>query len=288
MKLVIAKSAGFCFGVKRAINKAFEVAKADRNVFTLGPIIHNPQVIEALAAQGVGVARDITELKQANAKKVIIRTHGISLEDMSMLKQEGFDVMDLTCPYVKKAQHYAKLLKKEGYQVVILGDIEHPEVIGLKSYAGKAAWVVKDAEGLPKEIKSKVGLIVQTTQPIEALKRLISKVVEQTRQMKVYNTICSSTAQKLKETEEVAKGADVMLVVGGRNSANTTQLARLCEHLSVPTHHIETAGELQERWFRGARKIGLTAGASTPDWIIEGVIKVLKDMGGCNDNGNQR
>ena len=286
MKLVIAKSAGFCFGVKRAINKAFEVAKTDKSVFTLGPIIHNPQVIDALAAQGVGVARSISELRRANAKKVIIRTHGISLEDMSRLEREGYEVVDLTCPYVKKAQHYAKLLKEEGYQVVILGDIEHPEVIGLKSYAGKNAWVVKDAEGLPREIKSKVGLIVQTTQPVEALKRLLAKAVEQTRQMKVYNTICSSTAIKLKETEEVAKGADVMLVVGGRNSANTTQLARLCEHLSVPTYHIETASELRGEWFAGAQRVGLTAGASTPDWIIEAVIKVLKEMGGCKDNGN--
>ena len=286
MKLVIAKSAGFCFGVKRAINKAFEVAMTDSNVFTLGPIIHNPQVIEALAARGVGVANSISDLKRANAKKVIIRTHGISLEDMSRLKQEGFEVADLTCPYVKKAQHYAKLLKDEGYQIVILGDIEHPEVIGLKSYAGKDAWVLKDAEDLPREIKNKVGLIVQTTQPVEALKRLISKAVEQTRQMKVYNTICSSTALKLRETEEMAKGADMMLVVGGRNSANTTQLARLCEHLAVPVHHIETATELRDEWFGSVRNVGLTAGASTPDWIIEEVIKVVKDMGGCKDNGN--
>ena len=279
MKLVIARSAGFCFGVKRAIDKAFEVAKTEKNVFTLGPIIHNPQVIDALAKRGIGVAGDISDLKRAGAKKVIIRTHGISLEDRNSLEEEGFELMDLTCPYVKKAQRYAKLLKDEGYQVIILGDIEHPEVIGLKSYAGKDALVVKGSEGFPREIKNRAGLVVQTTQPVEELKKLVSRMIEQTKQLKVYNTICSSTALKLKETEEVAGGVDVMLVVGGRNSANTTQLARFCENLSVPTHHIETAKELKEQWFKGAGRVGLTAGASTPDWIIEAVIKVLKGYG---------
>ncbi len=279
MKLSVAKSAGFCFGVKRAINKAFEVAHTEKNVFTLGPIIHNPQVIDALAAKGIGVANGIAELKRAGAKKVIIRTHGISLEDRNMLEEEGFELMDLTCPYVQKAQRYAKLLKDEGYEVVILGDIEHPEVIGLKSYAGKDAWVLKGSEGLPKEIKNRAGLVVQTTQPVEELKKLVSRLIEQTKQLKVYNTICSSTALKLKETEEVATGVDVMLVVGGRNSANTTQLARLCENLSVATHHIETASELEEKWFKKATRVGLTAGASTPDWIIDEVIKVLKGYG---------
>ncbi len=279
MKLVVARSAGFCFGVKRAINKAFEVAETEKNVFTLGPIIHNPQVIDALSKRGIGVADNISDLKKAGAKKVIIRTHGISLEDRNRLEDEGFELMDLTCPYVQKAQRYAKLLKDEGYQVVILGDIEHPEVIGLKSYAGKEAWVVKDSEGLPKEIKNRAGLVVQTTQPVDELKKLVSRMIEQTRELKVYNTICSSTALKLKETEEVAGGVDIMLVAGGRNSANTTQLARLCENLSVPTHHIETADELKEQWFRGAGKVGLTAGASTPDWIIEDIIKVLKGYG---------
>lgn len=280
MKIRVAKGAGFCFGVKRAINKAFEIAGSESNVYTLGPLIHNPQVINALREKGVGVASGLSDLKRKRAKKVIVRTHGIPLEDMDMLRQEGFEIIDLTCPYVKKAQHYAKLLKEEGYQVIILGDIEHPEVKGLKSYAGNDAWVVKDDEEIPA-VKTTAGLIVQTTQPVEALKRLVARIIGQTKELKVYNTICSSTALRLKETEDVAKKVDVMLVVGGKNSANTTQLAKLCGQLSVRTFHVETAAELEKDWFEGADKVGLTAGASTPDWIIKEVEKVLKDMGGC-------
>jgi 4-hydroxy-3-methylbut-2-enyl diphosphate reductase len=206
---------------------------------------------------------------------------------MQKLIDEGFEVIDLTCPYVKKAQHYAKLLEREGYQVIILGDKDHPEVKGLMSFAGKGAVVVSDEGALP-EIKPKVGIVVQTTQPVEALKKLVSRVIEPAKEMKVFNTICSSTALRLKETEDVARSVGAMVVVGGKNSANTTQLARLCELLGVPTHHIETAGELRREWFEGVAKMGLTAGASTPDWIIRDVEKALKDMGGSRNNGTKR
>ncbi len=282
MKVVVGNKAGFCFGVKRAIDMAFETARNRKGVYTLGPIIHNPQVIEALEREGVGVANSIGELKDRKAGTVIVRTHGIPMEEMQRLVKEGFELIDLTCPYVKKAQHYAKLLKEEGCQVIILGDMEHPEVKGLMSYAGKGVAVVRGDQELP-QIKSKAGIVVQTTQPVEALKKLVSRIVEHTKEMKVYNTICSSTALRLKETEEVARGADAMVVVGGRNSANTTQLARLCESLSVRTYHIETAGELKEEWFEKVEKIGLTAGASTPDWIIKEVENALKEMGGSKN-----
>lgn len=284
MNVTVAKRAGFCFGVKRAINMAFEVAGNRSDVFTLGPLIHNPQVISSLQEAGMHVASSIGELKRKGAKTVIVRTHGIPISSMTRLLQEGFDVIDLTCPYVKKAQHYAKLLKEEGYQVIILGDIEHPEVKGLKSYAGRGSVVVKD-DGALRAVRNKVGLVVQTTQPVEALKRLVQRLAEQTREMKVFNTICSSTALRLIETEQVARAVDIMLVVGGKNSANTAQLARLCQALRVPTHHIETADELDGRWFKGAKKIGLTAGASTPDWIIKKVEQVLKEMGGSKNRG---
>lgn len=277
MQVVVVNKAGFCFGVKRAIEMAFEIAKKEKGVFTLGPLIHNPQVINALREEGVGVAEEISELRKLGAKTVIVRTHGITREEMERLSQEGYNVIDLTCPFVKKAQHYAKLLSEEGYQVVILGDIEHPEVKGLKSYAGPGASVVKTAEEL-REISPRTGIVVQTTQPVENLRKLVSGIIEQTKEMKVYNTICSSTALRLKETEEVAKRVDAMLVVGGKNSANTTQLARLCQSHSVPTYHIETADEIRGEWLKGVTKMGLTAGASTPDWIIKKVEKALKDM----------
>ncbi|MEW6675483.1 MAG: 4-hydroxy-3-methylbut-2-enyl diphosphate reductase [Nitrospirota bacterium] len=276
MKILMAKRAGFCFGVKRAIDIAFEMAEKKREgVYTLGPIIHNPQVIERLKEKGIIPIEDIKTKKDINA--LIIRTHGIPLYLSKEISSLGCEIIDATCPFVKKAQCYAKLLKEEDYQVVILGDRDHPEVIGLMSYAGDDVIVVNDKTPPPR-FKSKVGIIVQTTQPVEALKKVLSEAIEQAKEIKVYNTICNSTALRLKETEEMARKVDVMLVVGGKNSANTTQLARLCESLSVLTYHIETSSEIKEKWFRGVKKVGITAGASTPDWIIKEVEERVRDL----------
>lgn len=285
MQVHIAKTAGFCFGVKRAIKIAFDVALKEKGgVYTFGPIIHNPQVIEKLRQEGVAPIIAVRELGRKKAKAIIIRTHGVPVQTMKKLMKRGLRVIDATCPFVKKAQHYAKLLKKEKYQVVILGDVHHPEVEGLLSYAGRDAVVVASAEGLPP-LKSRVGVVVQTTQPIDALRKLLAVTIGQTKEIKVFNTICNSTSLRLKETDEIAKNSDVMLVVGGKNSANTTQLANHCRSLSVPTYHIETASEMRAEWFKRAEKVGVTAGASTPEWIIREVRKALKTIGGSRSNG---
>jgi 4-hydroxy-3-methylbut-2-enyl diphosphate reductase len=168
---------------------------------------------------------------------------------------------------------------EEGYQVVILGEKNHPEVKGLMSYANDNVIVVDSKTPLPK-LKSRVGIVVQTTQSLEALKKVLSDALEQANEIKVYNTICNSTALRLKETEKMARKVDVMLVVGGKNSANTTQLTRLCKSLSVPTHHIETSSEIKKEWIKNAKKLGITAGASTPEWIIKEVEKRIRDIGG--------
>lgn len=279
MKVITAKRAGFCFGVKRAIDITFEKAKENKKgLYTLGPIIHNPQVIEKLEQEGISPL----EIKDIDTRKIsalIIRTHGIPCQTHETLSSRGINIIDATCPFVKNAQHYAKLLKENGYQVVILGDRDHPEVKGIVSYAGDDAIILDDRSTLPK-LKPKVGVVVQTTQPIEALKKALSLIIEHAREVKVYNTICNSTALRLKETEEMAHKVDVMIVVGGKNSANTTQLARLCETMSVRTHHIETEDELDASWFLGAKKVGITAGASTPDWIIKKVEKRIQAIGG--------
>jgi len=287
VRIITAKRAGFCFGVKRAINIAFSAAENKKTgVYTLGPIIHNPQVIERLKEMGVFPLDSPKDISKKVVRAVIIRTHGVPAPFIDELKRAGIEVIDATCPYVKKAQQYAKLLTEEGYQVVILGDKRHPEVEGIMSYAGKDAVIVDRGKRLPR-LKQKIGIVVQTTQPIDALKRLLSDAIERVKEIKVYNTICSSTALRLKETESIARKADVMIVVGGKNSANTTQLANLCRSLSVPTYHIETSGELKERWFKGARIVGITAGASTPDWIIDDIKKRIKDIGGRLSYGCQ-
>jgi 4-hydroxy-3-methylbut-2-enyl diphosphate reductase len=278
MEIITIKAAGFCFGVKRAINIAFRIAREKRKgVYTLGPIIHNPQVVEKLREEGIVPISDIKNRDDVRA--LIIRTHGIPLDVSRELERRGCEIIDATCPYVKKAQYYAKLLSEEGYQVVILGEKNHPEVQSLMSYASKSAIVVSAQSPLPK-LKSRIGLVVQTTQPIEALRMVISEAIERAKELKVYNTICNSTAQRLKETAQVAAEADAMFVVGGKNSANTTQLTKLCLSLSVPTYHIETSSEIKKAWIKKARKIGITAGASTPTWIIRDVENRLRYIGG--------
>lgn len=277
MKILIAKGAGFCFGVKRALDIAFTMAeKKQRGVYTFGPLIHNPQVIEKLRQGGI---EPIQDLHHEGIRALIIRTHGIPEGLMKEAQQMGYEIIDATCPFVKKAQHYAKLLSEDGYQVLILGDREHAEVKGLISYAGHDAIVIGGREELP-HLKSRVGIVVQTTQPVEGLQRLVGRVIAESKEMKVHNTICNSTALRLKETEEMAGRVDVMVVVGGKNSANTTQLASLCTSVPVTTYHIETAAELRKEWFEGIKRVGVTAGASTPDWIIEEVKEWIKDRGG--------
>jgi 4-hydroxy-3-methylbut-2-en-1-yl diphosphate reductase len=278
MKVMIAKTAGFCFGVKRAIDIAFNIAREKRKgVYTLGPIIHNPQVVEKLKEEGIVPIKNISTKKDVTA--LIIRTHGIPLGLSKKIASIGCEIIDATCPFVKKAQYYAKLLNDEGYQVVILGEKNHPEVQSLMSYADNQSVVVNAESSLPK-LKNKVGIVVQTTQPLEALTKILSEIIKQAKEIKVYNTICNSTAFRLKETETMAARVDVMFVVGGKNSANTTQLASLCRSLSVPTYHIETSSEIKKSWLKGAKTIGITAGASTPMWIIREAEKRIRDTGG--------
>jgi len=275
MEIRVVKSAGFCFGVKRAVDMAFKAAsEAKGKVCTYGPIIHNPQVVESLKEKGIQWIEEINE----DVDSILIRTHGIPKQLYDDLEKKKINIIDATCPFVKKAQEYAKLLKKEGYQIVILGDEGHPEVVGIKSYAGDDAVVVNSSQDIPR-LKKKVGVVVQTTQPIEALQRLLLEIIKTTRELKVYNTICNSTANRLKETEALATEVDVMLVLGGRNSANTRQLAKRCQAIGVKTYHIESAEELKEEWFSGIKTVGITAGASTPDWIIEEVVEKLQGVG---------
>ncbi|MCX7913538.1 MAG: 4-hydroxy-3-methylbut-2-enyl diphosphate reductase [Thermodesulfovibrionales bacterium] len=283
IKILKAKRSGFCFGVRRAIKIAFKTAEKKRKVFTFGPLIHNPQVIQRLLEAGVVPTEDIDN---SEIETLIIRTHGIPLDLRQRLSQRDINVVDATCPFVQKAQKYAKLLQEEGYQVVILGDKEHPEVKGLVSYGGKDAIVL----GANYDIgtltnKKKVGIVIQTTQPLSLLKKFINDILIFVKELKVYNTICNSTVLRQKETKEIAQKVDLMVVIGGKNSANTTQLAKLCVNSSVRTYHIETASELQEEWFKNISKVGVSAGASTPEWIINEVIERIRDIGGNGDNG---
>lgn len=275
MQIIVAKKAGFCFGVKRAIEIAFNLAKEMKEgVYTFGPLIHNPQVVKELMVQGVKPTEDIYS---PDIKTLIIRTHGVPPKIYENISRMSYKIIDATCPFVKKAQHYAKRLREEGYQVLILGDEEHPEVQALLGFAGDDVIVVSNNKPIPP-LKNRVGIIVQTTQPFDVLKKIICDVIGLAKEVKVYNTICNSTSLRLEETRNLAKEVDIMIIVGGKNSANTTQLAKLSREICATVYFIEAPDELQAEWFNGVKKVGITGGASTPKWIIDKVVEKLKEI----------
>ncbi len=275
MEIILADKAGFCFGVKRAINTAFDAAgTAKGRVFCLGPLIHNPQEVERLNQAGIATVADFSSLKSGDS--LIIRSHGVPPSVLTQARDKGLHIIDLTCPFVGKAQRDAEALKKEGYQVVVVGEKKHPEVQSILGYAGDNAVVVEktgDLEGLA--FQSRVGIVAQTTQSYGNLSEIVIKLLRLSKELKVHNTICNSTKERQDAARILAGRVDVMLVVGGRNSANTTRLADLCKQEGKPTYHIEVADEIRQEWLSGAQKVGVTAGASTPDWVVEGVIKRL-------------
>ncbi|HDZ62094.1 MAG TPA: 4-hydroxy-3-methylbut-2-enyl diphosphate reductase [Nitrospirae bacterium] len=275
MQIIVAKRAGVCFGVERAIGIAFDLAKnPEGGVYSFGPLIHNPQVIEKLKKDGISPIEDV---HCKDIKTLIIRTHGISPSAYEEIAGAGYKLVDATCPFVKKAQQHVQTLRQEGYQVLIVGNREHPEVQALIGFAGDKISVVNSKEPIPP-LKGKVGIIVQTTQPFEALKRVAASILDTAKEVKVYNTICDSTALRLDETKKLAKSVDLMIVVGGKNSANTTQLTVLSKSICDKVYHIETAAEIKSSWFNGVMRTGITGGASTPQWIIDDVVKKLGEI----------
>lgn len=277
-QIVIASYAGYCYGVERALRLAEDaLTSAEPPVATLGPIIHNPSVVEALAARGVNVVDDAA---QTEGGTLVVRTHGVAPEVVAEARDRNLDIIDATCPFVAVAQRKARALHEAGYQVVILGEHDHPEVVGLQGFAGGEAIVVADPDDVRGDQLSnrKVGVVVQTTQTREALARLAATLAPLARELLVYNTVCDATEKRQSAACELAARVDVVIVVGGRNSANTMRLAQLCGAIEARTHHIETAKELRAEWVAGARRVGVTAGASTPDREIEATVARLKQL----------
>lgn len=281
MKIIVARHAGFCFGVKRATQMAFEKAlEADGGkTCTLGPIIHSPQVVERLERNGVKVIKSLSEIDHG---RVILRSHGVTAAEIQEAHDKGLDVVDATCPFVKKAQDQVKMLSDEGYDMVIVGDKEHPEVEGIVSYAKGRVFVVAsaaDAVNLP-EMK-KIGVVAQTTQSYNTLEQVSGVCLSKTQELRVFNTICDATAVRQNEAKVIAGEVGCMLVIGGFNSANTKRLTEVCAEIQSNTHHIETVDQLSPEWFAGIEAVGVTAGASTPKWLIDEVLEGIKAL--CKD-----
>jgi 4-hydroxy-3-methylbut-2-enyl diphosphate reductase len=277
MEIILAKSAGFCFGVKRATQMAFEASAEHEHICSLGPIIHSPQVVQKLAEKGVEV---VDQVEAIPAGAVIIRSHGVTAEEMRAILARDLTVVDATCPFVKKAQEYASRLAAEGYTVVIVGEAEHPEVQGIVSYAdgGKVRVVANAAEAGALPRMGRVGIVAQTTQSFENLRQVADICLEKSQELHVFNTICDATTVRQNEARAIARQVDVMLVIGGFNSANTSRLAQICREILPATHHLETAGEVEPAWFDGAGRVGITAGASTPRWLIDEVVSRVAEV----------
>lgn len=277
MKVRVAKYAGVCYGVERALKMAAEAAETGATVRTLGPLIHNPQAVESLRARGIEVAGCLDDVDTGT---VVIRTHGVDPAIIAMARQKGLDVVDATCPFVSTAHQVAERLKADGYTVVIVGEADHPEVEGILAHAGGDALVVAEVDDLPAKLPSRrVGVVVQTTQSLSRLTAVVDALLPRVSELKVHNTICSATGQRQRAAEELAATVDVMVVVGGHNSGNTNRLAEICRAVNARTYHVETAEELDPAWFAGAATVGVTAGASTPDEQIQGVIAAIEAMG---------
>ncbi len=282
MKIIVTKSAGFCFGVKKTVEMALKEATKGEEIYTLGPIIHNPQVVSHLKTKNIHPRESTNDISEG--KTVIIRTHGATLEDMKQLEGMQINLIDGTCPFVIRSQRMARRLSEQGYFVVIVGDEKHPEIKGVKSRAGNNSIVINPSANnsqLPEA--KKIAVIAQTTLPEEDFNLIVEKLKPLAEELKVVNTICRDTTIRQNESKRLAKEVDVVLVVGGRNSANTNKLARLCREINPRTHHIESPEEILDKWFENAEAVGITTGASTPDWIIEEVMERLKEK----DNGTK-
>jgi 4-hydroxy-3-methylbut-2-enyl diphosphate reductase len=262
MEVLLARENGFCFGVKKAVELTEAAAESGKPVFNLGQVVHNPRISERLAARGVKV---ITDPAEAESGIVVIRAHGVPPAVRAAIEEHGLECIDATCSLVLRAQRFTKQLADEGYKVVILGTPEHPEVVGLVGFAGTDYTIVEtkdDWERLPK--MKKAGVVSQSTQPPWAFKELVGHVAEISQELKVFNTVCPVTIKRQNAATELASQTDVIVVVGGKNSANTRELVNLARMQGKTAYHIEHSSELEPAWLTGMDRVGLIGGCSTP------------------------
>ncbi len=278
MEIEKAGDLGFCFGVRRAIEMVEEAAQKQGPLQTLGPIVHNRQVVEGLKAKGIEVASGLHDI---DSEIVAITSHGMAPQVVDMLKSRGLKLIDATCPLVQRAQRAARRLAAAGFFVLVFGDSAHPEVQGILGWAGDNALATLEAPKLER-LPRRVGVLSQTTQSAahfaRFLQQLITSGIAPLSELRIINTICEVTTRRQQAALELARRVDLMLVIGGRHSANTRHLAESCAAAGVETHHVETVAELDPAWLVNRRRIGVTAGASTPDQVIDEVISRLEEM----------
>jgi len=277
IRVTVARGSGLCFGVKRAISLAQRALEELPGPFyTLGELIHNPQVVRDLERKGLGVAAAISGIDKGT---VVIRCHGVSPGIIEEAKKKKVRLVDATCPFVKKAQLLASFLSKAGYPVVVVGDRGHPEVEAIAGGSRKVKIVGTEEEALRLKKVKKLGVVAQTTQSFETLSKVVNALMTRAQELYVCNTTCETTSRRQAEARKLAEKVDVMVVVGGRNSANTARLFDICRKRVRRTHWVETADEVKSSWFRGAVHVGVTGGASTPDRVIREVADRITSTG---------
>ncbi|MEA3384486.1 MAG: 4-hydroxy-3-methylbut-2-enyl diphosphate reductase [Campylobacterota bacterium] len=274
MKVKLASSYGFCFGVKRAI----KIAEDHKNSATMGPLIHNQKEIERLKDNfNVGLYNNIDEAKDNDT--VIIRTHGIVKDDLKSLKEKNINVINATCPFVTTPQQIVKNMSKEQYSIVIFGDENHPEVKGVKSYGDDVYVVLEENELDNIKFKyEKIATVAQTTRQKEKYLSIVNQLILKYKEVRVFNTICDATFENQAATRELSSEVDLMIIIGGKNSSNTKQLFTISKENCKNCYLIEDETELESLWFNNKNICGVTAGASTPDWIIQKVINQIENI----------
>jgi len=276
VKVVVADQAGVCFGVKRALDLVNAECERGQPLSTLGPLIHNPQVVGDLEARDVRVVRSVEEADCA----IVMPSHGVPRDVLEAAEAAGLRVIDATCPFVAKVHTRVHDLAAKGYTVVVVGDAGHSEVKAIRSAAGDGAIVISSVDEVDSHNwrGKKVGVVSQTTQTPERFGEVVGRISERAAEVVAYNTICYATHDRQSAARNLAPNVEAMFVVGGRNSANTNRLFEICREGGVPAYHIETASEIDPDSVRGMSVVGLTAGASTPEWIIEEVKRRLESL----------
>ena len=275
MEVTVAKTAGFCFGVTRAVEKVYEqIGKTEKPIYTYGPIIHNEQVVGDLQEKGVEVIDTLEELKTIRDAVVVIRSHGVGKDVYDILKENGVEIVDATCPYVKKIHRIVEKQTAEGRRVLIVGSEDHPEVQGIKGWGNERTKVIENMDDfrrleLPED--EKLCIVSQTTFNYKKFQDLVEKISKTRYDITVLNTICNATQERQVEAMRIASQVDVMLVIGGKHSSNTQKLYDICRKECKNTYYIQTLGDFNPECISSVRSVGITAGASTPNNIIEEV-----------------
>ncbi len=282
MRIEVAEEVAFCFGVQRALRMVRGALRRGRKALSLGPLIHNPQVVGELEELGLRVVNDLSEITSG---AVVVRTHGALPEVLAEAERRGLEVIDATCPFVKRAQQAAAQMHQEGYTVIVLGERDHPETLAILACTdGEAAVVESVADGASALLTSggrtgrRLGLVAQTTQPLERFAALVAALLPLCEELKAANTVCDATVGRQAAATRLAQEADVMIVVGGHESANTRRLAEICRRHAPRTYHIQTAAEIRAEWLRGAEYVGITGGASTPPEALQEARKCLEEL----------